>query len=296
MPPTAVLASVAACTIWGLSAFYYVQLKHVPPLEVLAHRTIWSALFFTGLCAATGRLPGLLEALRDRREVRYLAVSAAMVSVNWGLFIWAVTTGHVAESALGYYIFPLVMAAAGRAFFAETLRSLQIAAVALAATATLILGIGLGAPPWVSITLAVTFAVYGLIKRGAASGPITSVTVEVLILAPAALVWLLGVHLAGWSDFSGLPGGVFFLGAGDAALLAASGVITGAPLALYSHAAKGLPLATLGMIFYLNPTLQAASALALGETPTIWHLIAFPLIWAGLALFSWEAWRRERGG
>ncbi|MFT4794623.1 MAG: chloramphenicol-sensitive protein RarD [Paracoccaceae bacterium] len=291
----AALAIIGACMIWGLSAIYYKALSHIPPTEVLAHRTFWSALFFALFCMATGRLPGIMAILRDPRQVLLLAVTAVMISINWALFIWAVSAGHVVESSLGYYIFPLVMAALGWAVHGERFAPLQRAAVALAALATLGLSIGLGAPPYVSLTLAVTFAIYGLIKKSAPSGPISSVTVEVLLLAPFALVWLVGIHTLGWSDFSGKPGGAFLLSWRDAGLLAFSGLLTGAPLALYSMAAQRLPMSTVGLIAYLNPTLQFLVAVTvMGETVTIWHAIAFPMIWAALALYSLDALRRDR--
>ncbi|MGG7567492.1 EamA family transporter RarD [Rhodovulum sp. DZ06] len=293
-PRSAALAVVAACMIWGLSPLYYVQLAHVPPIEVLAHRTLWSVLFFTGFCALTGRLPRLRAALGDGAEVRRLALSAAMVSVNWGLFIWAVTTGRVAESALGYYIFPLVMTAAGALFYGERLRAMQVVAIGLAAAATAVLGYGAGAPPWAPLALAFSFTAYGMIKRACASGPIVSVTVEVILLAPLAAAWLIGAHGWGWTDFTGGAPGAFGRSWTEAALLVASGVITGAPLALYSLAARGLPMSTAGMIFYLNPTLQALMAYLLGEAPTLWRMIAFPMIWVGLALYSADAARTER--
>lgn len=293
-PRAAALSVVGACCIWGLSPLFYARLSHVPPLEVLAHRTLWSLVFFGAWAALAGRMAEIRAAIASGPELRRLALAAAMVSVNWGLFIWAISTQRIAESALGYYIYPLVMAALGRALLNETLRPLQLAAVALASVATLILGVGNGAPPWLSLILACTFAIYGLVKRGGASGPMVSVAVEVIILSPLAILWLAGVHGAGWTDFSGLPGAVFFADAGDAALLLASGLITGLPLALITRGARGLPFAAMGMIFYLNPTLQAACALALGEAPSLWQMVAFPLIWAGLALFSAEAWGRER--
>lgn len=293
-PRRAALAIVAACTIWGLCAFYYRMLSHIPPIEVLTHRTIWSGVFFLGFCLLTGRAARLREALRPSRTLALLAGAALMISVNWAIFIWAVTSGRITESALGYYIFPLVMAAMGAVLLGERFSRLQGAALGLAAAATLILALGLGAPPWVSLALALTFGLYGLIKKTVSTGPIVSVTAEVLLLAPFAIVWLLGAHLAGWTDFTGLTPGAFFADPADAALLAFSGVLTGAPLALYAAAAKGLPLSTLGMIAYLNPTLQFASAMITGEHPTIWHMIAFPMIWAGLAVFSLDALRRDR--
>lgn len=291
----AALAIIGACTIWGLSAIYYKALAHIPPTEILAHRTMWSAVFFALFCAATGRWPRIMDILRDRRQVLLLTVTAVMISVNWALFIWAVSVGRVMESSLGYYIFPLVMAALGWAVYGERFAPLQRVAVALAALATLVLSVGLGAAPWVSLTLAVTFAIYGLLKKSCPSGPISSVTVEVLLLAPFALIWLGGMYGLGWSDFSGKPVGAFFGSWRDAGLLAFSGLLTGAPLALYSMAAQRLPMSTVGLIAYLNPSLQFLVAVTvMGETVTIWHAIAFPMIWTALAIYSIDALRRDR--
>lgn len=293
-PRGAAGAIVLACCIWGLSPFYYRELSHVPPLETLAHRTIWSLVFFLGLSLATGRGPRLIAALTTRGELRALALAAAMVSANWALFIWAVGSGRIAESALGYYIFPLMMAGLGALVHGERFSPRQKVAMGIAAAATGVLALGLGAPPWVSLALAGTFALYGLIKKSVAAGPVVSVTVEVILLAPLALIWLAGAHLAGWSDFSGAAPGAFLRDPVDTAMLAASGALTGAPLALYSSASRGLPLSTVGLIAYLNPTLQVGVALATGEVPTIWHMIAFPMIWGALALWSVEALRRDR--
>jgi chloramphenicol-sensitive protein RarD len=291
----AVAAIVGACTIWGLSALYFSQLAHVQPSEVLAHRTVWSTVFFVGFCAVTGRLPRVAEIFRSRRQVAILVASALTMSVNWALFIWAVTTGHVVQSALGYYIFPLVMAFFGWAVYRETLRPLQLAAMALAMLATVGLAAGLGAAPWLSLALAVSFACYGLAKRAAVAGPISSVTAEVLLFAPLGIGWLIGVHYAGWSDGTERMTAVFGTSWRDTALLACSGALTGLPMALYTVAAQRLPMATVGLISYLNPSLQfMVAVLVLGETVTVWHMIAFPMIWAALALYSLDAIRRER--
>lgn len=291
----AALAIAGACTIWGLSAIYYKALSHIPPTEVLAHRTFWSALVFAAFCAATGRLSGILAILRDGRQMMLLSVTAVMISVNWALFIWAVTSGHVVESSLGYYIFPLVMAGLGWAVHGERFAPLQRAAVALAALATLGLSVGLGAPPYVSLTLAVTFAIYGLVKKSVPSGPISSVTVEVLLIAPFAMIWLAGSHLLDWRDLAGNGSGAFFASWHDAGLLAFSGLLTGAPLAMYSMAAQRLPMSTVGLIAYLNPSLQfLVAVMVMGEMVTVWHAVAFPMIWCALALYSLDALRRDR--
>ncbi len=218
-----------------------------------------------------------------------------MISANWLLFIWAVQVGRAVESSLGYYIFPLVAAGMGALWLGERFNRAQAAALALAAAAVATLTLGLGAPPWISLALATSFGFYGLAKRGLETGPISGVTAEVALLAPFAALWLAGAHLDGWTDFTGKPGAAFGADWRTGALLALSGILTGAPLIFFSLAARRLRYSTIGLISYLNPTLQFLCAIvAFAEPVTVWHAVAFPLIWAGLALYSWDGLRRER--
>jgi chloramphenicol-sensitive protein RarD len=280
-----VLAMALACTIWGLSPLFYALLSHVPPPEVLAHRTLWSLLIFAGVLAVQGRLRALPASLSSPRKFLLVALSAAMISVNWFLFIYAVGVGRTVEASLGYYIFPLVAVAIGAVVLREGLRRWQGVAVALAAAAVLILTVGVGAPPWISLTLATTFGVYGLLKRWVAAGPVVSVTAEVLLVLPIALGYLAWVA----SD-RGLA-----LSPRDLGLFVVSGPMTAVPLMLFSYAAKRVRMATMGLIQYLNPSLQFACAvLILNEIVTVWHMIAFPLIWAALAVYSAATLRAPR--
>jgi chloramphenicol-sensitive protein RarD len=189
------------------------------------------------------------------------------------------------EASLGYYIFPLVAVAIGALVLRERLDRWQRVAVALAAIAVLVLTVGLGAPPWISLTLATTFGVYGLLKRWVEAGPVVSVTSEVLLFLPIALFYL------GWvATDRGLA-----LSAPDLALFVASGPLTAVPLMLFSYAAKRVRMATVGLIQYLNPSLQFACAiLILNELVTVWHMIAFPLIWLALAVYSTATLRAPR--
>lgn len=272
-----VLAMAAACTIWGLSPLFYALLSHIPPMEVLAHRTLWSLVIFAGILALQGRLAELPAALSTRRRFLLVALSTAMISVNWFLFIYAVGVGRTVEASLGYYIYPLVAVAIGAVVLREGLGALQAVAVALAAGAVLILTVGLGAPPWISLTLATTFGVYGLLKRWVTAGPVVSVTSEVLLFLPLALGYLIWLAAEGGLNLS----------PGDMALFVASGPMTAVPLILFSYAAKRVRMATVGLIQYLNPSLQfAVAVLILNEVITVWHMIAFPVIWAALTLYS----------
>jgi chloramphenicol-sensitive protein RarD len=284
-----VAAMVLACTVWGLSALLYKAIGHVPPPEVLAHRTLWSLVFFLVVLLVQGRLR-LLPGLIASRAAWLVALAALLVSANWFGYIWSVQNGRVIEASLGYYIFPLVAVLIGRLIFREGLAPVQWLAVALAAVAVLILTAGLGAAPWIALYLAVTFGLYGLLKRRIEAGPVVSVAGEVALLAPVAALWLWGVHSGHWG-----AGGAFGRNWGDSLLLAISGVATGGPLMLFSYAMKRVRMATVGLVQYLNPTLQFAIAATLFAEPvTLWHLIAFPTIWAALALYSLSLIRQER--
>jgi chloramphenicol-sensitive protein RarD len=290
-----VLAIVAASTIWGLSGLYFKAMAAVPPIEMLCHRTIWSAVFFALVIVLQGRGAEVRAVLAQPRRWRLLIVAAVMIALNWAIFIRAVQAGQALEAGLGYYIFPLVAVALGFLVRGERFTPLQGLAIAIAAAAVTLLGFGLGAAPWTALLLAGSFAAYGLIKGGVPIAPVVSVLIETLLLAPLALLWLWGVHTAGWSDLGATSGGVFGRDLGTSLLLIASGpVLTGGPLMLFSYAARRLRYSTVGLIQYLNPTLQVVVALAVfGEPFTRWHALALPLIWCGLAVYSLDGWRRR---
>ncbi|MBD3787779.1 MAG: EamA family transporter RarD [Sphingomonadales bacterium] len=285
-------AIVAACVIWGLSGLYYKVLSEVPPIEVLAHRTLWSAVFLAAVLGLRGRLGELVQALGGGRAVLgRLVISALVISTNWFAFIWSVQQGHALEASFGYYIFPLVAVLLGRLVLGEAMGRLQWVAVGLAGFAVLLLGAGLGVTPWVPLILAVTFGSYGLIKKQLAVAPVTSVLAEVVLLAPVAVGVLWATHLGALGDGQG---GQFGRDPGHSLMLAFSGVLTGGPLILFSYAAQRVRLATMGLVQYLNPTLQLGVAvLAFGEPLTPWHLMALPLIWVALALYSGASLRRD---
>ena len=292
-----VLAIACAATVWGLSGIFYHALSVVPPVELLCHRTLWSVVFFGAVLVVQRRGAEVRALLGRRRVLGVLAASAVLIAVNWLGFIWAVQNGQALEASLGYYIFPLFAVALGYLVLGERFTRLQSLAIGLAVLAVVVLTVGLGVAPWLALMLAATFASYGLIKQGVALGPVISVFVEMLILTPLALVWLWGVHEFGWTDIGGRVGGVFGHDPVASVMLALSGPLTGGPLILFSFAARRIPYATVGLVQYLNPTLQfAAAVLVLGERFTVWHAIAFPLIWVGLALYSWEGWRRAGAG
>ena len=278
-----VLAMLAVCTAWGLSGLFYAQVNHIPPLEVLAHRTIWSFAFYAVVIALTGRAAKVREAARTPRTMLLLAATALLISCNWFGFILSIQTGRAMEASLGYYIFPLVAVALGFVVLRERFGRWQGAGIVLAAAAVAVLTAGLGVAPWIALLLAGTFGTYGLIKKTLDVGPVTSVFLEVCLLLPLALAYL----AAG-------PG-VAHLTPADWALLVFSGVLTGAPLMGFAYAARRLSYATLGLTQYLNPTLQfAVAAFWFAEPFTRWHAIAFPMIWTALALYTLGLWRQDR--
>lgn len=289
------VAMIAATTVWGLSSMYYKLLAHVPPLEVLAHRTLWSLVFFGVVLALRGKLGDLVQLLSRRKSFGLVAFAAVAISINWFMFIYSIQIGHAVEASLGYYIYPLVAVLMGMALFGERLSRLKWLAVALAAGAVATLTWGLGVAPWVSLVLAFTFGTYGAIKKGLDAGPTVSVTAEVVVLAPIALFWLWGVHTQGWTGVAGRNLGIFGHSLSDSLLLMFSGVLTATPLMLFTTATRSLPLGLVGVMQYINPTLQFIIAATIFLEPvTRWHWIAFPLIWIAVALYSAESLRQDR--
>lgn len=286
-------AIILVCVTWGLSPIFYRQLSGVPVVEVLAHRTLWSLGFFLLLLGWQGRLAELWRAATGPHALR-AAAAAALVSCNWGLFIWAIQAGHVVQSSLGYYIFPLVTVALGLIFFGERLSPAQWLAVAIALSAVVILTLGLGVTPWISLGLALSMGLYGVVKKSLPLGPVMSVAVEVALLAPLALAWL-ALQGLGWLPDAWRHPLAFGGSAPVTALLVLSGLITAVPLVLFAYAARRVALITVGLMFYLNPTLQFLCAVLLfGEPFTRWHMIAFAMIWTALAIYSGAAWRQAR--
>ncbi|MEX3314925.1 EamA family transporter RarD [Sulfitobacter sp. PS-8MA] len=280
-------AMIAACCIWGLSPIFYKLLAHVPPAEVLAHRTLWSLAFFALVLGVQGRLRLILSAMAGPRAFGLLLLAALVIATNWYLFIWAVQSGQATEAALGYYIFPLVSVLLGRLVYGERLNRVQLFAVFLVTVAVSLLTYGLGTAPWLALALAASFGLYGLAKKRMAVGPVVSVTAEVLLLSPAALLVL-------WQT-SNSGAGAFGASLQDSALLILAGPITATPLILFSYAARRLSMATAGLLSYLNPTLQFFCAVVLFQEPfTGWHVQAFALIWSALAFYSVTTFRQDK--
>lgn len=282
-----VLAMVIACLIWGFSALYYKVLAHIPPIEILAHRTIWSFVLFAILLLAQGRLSVLFTLLSTRNGVLVVGLAAIMISTNWFAFIFSIQAGYAVEAAMGYYIFPLVAVLLGRLVFGEKLQSTQWAAVGLAALGVVTLTYGLGVAPWISLLVTGSFGIYGVLKKRLSVGPVVSVTGEVALLFPIALGVLAFVHSKGEGHFG--------TAAWENGMLIFSGVLTAAPLMLFSYATHRNRLSTVGLLQYINPTAQFFCAVVIfGEPFGLWHGIAFGLIWLALTLYSASSLLQDR--
>lgn len=290
-----IIAGILTCTLWGLAPLYWKHIADVPPLEIIAHRIFWSMLIFGLWLTFQGRAKEVVTLLRNRSSRTLIMLAGALISINWLLFIYAIQVGRTVEASLGYYLFPLVAVVLGFVILKERLRLAQFLAFVLAALAVIYLTWGLGAAPWIALVLASTFGLYGIIKRHLDAGPIASVTTETVILGPIALIWLIGVHAMGWTDFSGRSGGYFGQDLGTSLMLIGGGFLTAVPLMLFSYATRRVSMATVGLIQYINPTLQfSVAALIFAEPVTRYHGVSLTLIWIAIAIFSWSVWRYER--
>jgi chloramphenicol-sensitive protein RarD len=280
------LYGVAAYTLWGLFPLYWPLLEPAGAVEILAHRIVWSLVVVVVLLSVGGRLAGLRRL--GRRAYVLLSVAAVVITVNWGTYIWGVNNEHVVETSLGYFINPLVTVLLGVVILGERLRPAQWGAVALATVAVIVLTLDYGRPPWIALTLAFSFATYGLLKKKAGVGAAESLTVETGVLVLPAAAYLLWLGARGDGTFG-------TEGPGHAVLLAGAGLVTAVPLLFFSAAATRVPLTTLGLLQYLAPTFQFAIGVFLyGEPLPPVRLVGFVLVWAALAVFTVEALEHRR--
>jgi chloramphenicol-sensitive protein RarD len=284
---TGIAYALGAYLLWGFMPIYWKLLSHVPAPLVLAHRIVWSCVFLAIPLAAPSRRTALLQALRDWRRLRPMVLASLLISVNWLTYIWAVTTGHIVEASLGYYINPLLNVALGTLLLRERLRPVQWIPLALAAAGVLQMGLAQGRLPWVALVLATSFGIYGLVKRTTHLDSVTGLSLETALLGLPALGYIL-VHQPAVLD----PGPWDWL------LLAGAGPITAVPLLLFAAGARRIELWLTGLLQYLAPTVQLLLGLWLfGETLGDGRLTGFLLVWAGLLLFAGESlWRRRRAG
>jgi chloramphenicol-sensitive protein RarD len=272
------ILGLTAYAVWGVLPLYFKALAAVGPVEIVAHRIVWSLVFLTLLAVLFRRWGAIGAAIAVPRLALTLLLTATLIGVNWTVYIYAVATGHVLEGSLGYYLNPLVNVLLGVAFLGERLNRVQVAAVALAGVGVAILAFGAGSALWISLTLAASFASYGFVRKVAPVDAFEGLYVETLFLAPAALAWIGWLAAHGQSSFHVTPR--------TDLLLVLGGAVTAIPLLLFTAAAKRLPLSTLGFLQYVAPSLQFLMAVAVfGEPLTGSHLFCFGLIWTALALF-----------
>ncbi len=287
-PQRGYILGLSAYIIWGLFPLYFKAIQNVPALEIIVHRALWSALFGATLLAVW-KHPGWWRELRDNpKRLLVLAGCGLLIATNWLVYVWAVNSGRMLEASLGYYINPLVNVLLGMLILGERLRRLQWLAVGLAALGVLQQLWQVGSLPWVSLVLALTFAFYGLIRKQAPVAALPGLVVETWLLLPLAIGWLL-LHPAAMSTQPA------FWGTPEALWLMAAGPITLIPLVCFNAAARHLPYTTLGFLQYIAPTLVLLLAVfVFDEHLDPAKLLSFIFIWAGLALYSVDAWRTLR--
>jgi chloramphenicol-sensitive protein RarD len=277
---------VAAYTMWGLFPIYWRLLEPGGALEVLAHRVVWSLLFVVALMVLGRRR--LRDLPRDARGLRLLCAAAVLVGINWGVFIWAVNHDQVIEGSLGYFINPLVTVALGVFVLGERLRWVQWVAVGIAAVGVAVLATETGRPPWVALTLAFTFGTYGLVKKVVGVAALEGLTIEAAVLTPVALGYLIWLGATGDSTF-------ISHGPDHTLLLISTGAVTAIPLLMFAGAAAAIPLSQLGVLFYLNPTMQFLIGVFVAHEPlSSGRLVGFALVWVALAVFTADGLSRHR--
>jgi chloramphenicol-sensitive protein RarD len=282
------LAAASAFVIWGLFPLYLKPLAEVPALQILAHRTLWCALFVCAWLAVRGQLGEVRAAFRDRTVLARLALCATLITINWLVYVWAIAQGRVLDTSLGYFINPLLNVVLGVLVLSERLSRAQWLAVAIVAAGVAWLTFAAGSLPWIALVLASSFGAYGLVRKMAPVGAVPGLAVETLLLAPFALGWLVMVELLGVSAFlSGAP--VIDV------MLFASGLMTALPLALFATGARLIPYSLLGILQYIGPTLQFTLGLAVfGESFSGARAVGFGIIWAGIAVFLFDGLKRSR--
>ncbi|TPW32088.1 EamA family transporter RarD [Pararhizobium mangrovi] len=276
--------------IWGLMPFYMKALDDISPIEIVAHRVIWSVPIGLAILVVLGRTADLRAALRSPRSIGLGALTAALIATNWSVYIYAIVAGHAVQAALGYYINPLFNVVLGLVFLGERLTRRQALAVTLAAAGVALLAYRLGGLPWISLVLPLSFGCYGILRKTLPIGPAQGFTLEVILMTPLAIA-LVAWYVARGEDHFGFATGDFD---GETALMLLAGPLTAAPLVLFASGAKRLRYATIGLMQYLTPTMIFLIAIFVFREPfDRIQLAAFVLIWIALAIYSSTLVRRR---
>ncbi|HXF44816.1 MAG TPA: EamA family transporter RarD [Burkholderiaceae bacterium] len=285
-----VLLAAAAYTLWGLFPIYIKSLQAVPPAEILAHRMLWSLAFVALLLVLRRHWRWLREVAARPAVLARFAGSAAFVSINWGVYIWAINSDRVVDASLGYFINPLVNVLVGSLLLRERLRPVQWMAVACAAAGVLWLTWQAGAVPWIGLVLALSFAAYGLLRKTATLGALEGLALETALLFPFAFAYLAWLAAEGVNAFVGAPAVTQWL-------LAAAGPVTAIPLLLFAAGARRISFSLLGLLQYIGPSIQLLLGVWLYHEPfPAAKAAGYALIWAALAIYTaeslWQGWRR----
>ena len=281
--------ALLAYGLWGLLPLFLKAVSHLPALEVVAHRILWSVPIAGAVLVAAGRTADLKAALRSPRTIALASLTAGLITINWGLYVWAIAVERTVETSLGYYINPLMSVVMGAVLLGERLSRAQIAALGLATAAVVLMTVEAGIVPWVSLVLAGSFAIYGFLRKTLPIGPSQGFFLEVLILSVPALAYVVWLQATGASHF--LPSQPR-----DMLLLLACGPATAVPLLLYGFGAKLLKLSTIGIMQYIAPTgIFLIAVFVFGEPFGMVRLVAFALIWVALAIYTWSMIAQARG-
>jgi chloramphenicol-sensitive protein RarD len=285
-----VASGLAAYGMWGLFPLYFPLLEPAGGVEIVAHRVVWSLLFIGLLLTVLRRWSHVRAAVADRRTLLVLMGAAVLIAVNWLVFVYAVNSGHVVETSLGYFINPLVSVLLGVVVFAERLRRLQWVAVGIAAVAVAVLTVDYGRPPWIALALAVSFGLYGLMKKLVRVEAAPGLFVETALVVLPAIAVLAVLEARG-------TGTAVSEGAGHLLLLLSSGIATAIPLLLFAAATRRIPLSTVGLLQYVTPLMQLAiGVFVYGEPMPPARLVGFVVVWIALAVFTVDSLRQARAG
>jgi chloramphenicol-sensitive protein RarD len=277
-----ILSTIGAYTLWGLLPIYWKAVQTVPVLEVLCHRAVWSVSFIALLLTWKKQWGWLRKVGKSPRTLVRLLGNACVLGLNWFVFVWAVNADHILDASLGYFINPLISVFFGMLFLGERLRGWQWMAIGIAGSGVVFLTLGYGAFPWIALTLAISFGLYGLLRKTAPLGALEGLGLETALLSLPTLAYLIFLELAGTASFRHAEITI-------SVLLAFSGVITAVPLLLFAYGARRITLATVGFLQYITPTIQfLVGVLVYGETFTETRLIGFGIIWTALLLYSLE--------
>jgi len=286
--PRGLAFAITAYVLWGGLPLYLKALSHVPAIEVVAHRILWSVPVAALILAVLGRTNDIRIALRSPKMLAMGMLTAVLISINWLTYVYAIATDRTLDGALGYYINPLFSVFLGYVFLGERMRPLQWVAVGFAVCAVLVLTYELGSLPWISLVLTISWGLYAMFKRSLPIGPNQGFLLEVLVLSPIAIAYLAFLAINGTQSFTSVSWTTTFL-------LMGSGIITAVPLIIYANGAKLLRLSTIAMLQYIAPTFIFLTAVFIFDEPMGWERkVAFPLIWMGLVIYSISLFRKSK--